>query len=80
MHIEGKRNRCLGAISPLFHNILLHVPVVRFSCLNSDQVYLLRSKRVFDMSDFEITRVDCILIHSNLVFAICVDVSSTILS
>ena len=29
-----------GAISPLFHNILL--PVVRFSCLNRDKIFSLR--------------------------------------
>ena len=33
---KKRRNCSLGAISPLFHNILL--PVVRFSCLSRDQI------------------------------------------
>ena len=36
MKIMWKR----GEIAPLFHNILL--PVVRFSCLNRDQIFTLR--------------------------------------
>ena len=38
--VEKRRNCSLGAISPLFHNILL--PVVRHSCLNRDQIFTLR--------------------------------------
>ena len=49
-----------GAISPLFHNILL--PVVRFSCLNRDTIFSLRDKRLFEISEVEITRADCILL------------------
>ena len=50
-----KRRNCSGAISPLFHNILL--PLVRFSCLNRDQI-LLRDMRLFEIDEIEITRVD----------------------
>ena len=38
--VEKRRNCFLGAISPLFHNVML--PVVRFSCLNRDQIFTLR--------------------------------------
>ena len=41
-----------GAISPLFQNILL--PVIRFSCLNKDQI-LLEDKLLFEISEVEIT-------------------------
>ena len=47
------RNSCF-AISPLFHNILL--PVIIFSCLGRDRSSL-RDKRLFEISEFEITRV-----------------------
>ena len=43
----------------LFHHILL--PVVRFSCLNRDQISL-RDKRLLEISEVEITSVDCICI------------------
>ena len=55
--MEKRRNCSLGAISSLFHNIfclLLDVLVsvgTRFS---------LRDKRLFEISEFEITRVNCI--------------------
>ena len=45
------------AISPLFHKILLSV--VRFSCLKGTG-FSLRDKRLFEISEVEITRVDCI--------------------
>ena len=54
--MEKRRNCSLGAISPLFHNIFLHV--VRFSCLGRVQI-LLRDKRIFEISEFEIARVNC---------------------
>ena len=38
--VEKRRNWSKGAISPLFHNILL--PVGRFSCLNRDQNFTSR--------------------------------------
>ena len=44
------------AISPLFHNILL--PVVRFSCLGRTR-FSLRDKRLFEISEVEIKRVNC---------------------
>ena len=56
--MEKRRNCSLGAIPPLFHNIfvclLLDVHVsagTRFS---------LRDKRLIEISEFEITRVNCI--------------------
>ena len=54
---KRRRNCSLGAISPLFHNIShllldFHVSTgTRFS---------LRDKRLFEISEVEITRVDCI--------------------
>ena len=49
-----KRRKCsLGAISPLFHNILL--PFGR-----SGTRFSLRDKRLFEINEFEITRVNCI--------------------
>ena len=44
--VEERRNCSLGAISPLFHNILL--PVVRFSCLNRDQIFTSRQAVIRD--------------------------------
>ena len=55
--MEKRRTCSLGAISPIFHNIFL--PVVRFSCLGRDQIPL-RDKRLFEISEAEITRVNCI--------------------
>ena len=58
--VEKRRNCSLGAISPLFHNIFcmlldFHVKAgTRFS---------LRDKRLFEISEVEITRVNCILTH-----------------
>ena len=55
--MEKWRNCSLGAISPLFHNIFymlsdFHVRAgTRFS---------LRDKRLFEISEVEITRVNCI--------------------
>ena len=56
--VEKRRNCSLGAISPLSHNIFymlldFHVKAgTRFS---------LRDKRLFEISEVEITRVNCIL-------------------
>ena len=55
--MEKRRNCSLGAISPLFYNIFhlllgFHVQAgTRFS---------LRDKRLFEISEVEITRVNCI--------------------
>ena len=57
--VEKRRNCSLGAISPLFHNIFymlldFHVKAgTRFS---------LRDKRLFEISEVEITRVNCMYI------------------
>ena len=59
--VEKRRNCSLGAISPLFHNIFymlldFHVKAgTRFS---------LRDKRLFEISEVEITRVNCILMFA----------------
>ena len=57
--MEKRRNYSLGAISPLFHNIFL--PVVRFSCLAGTR-FSLRNKRLFEISEVEITSVSCRII------------------
>ena len=46
-----------GAISPLINNILL--PDVRFK---HGPDFSLRDKRLFEITEIEITRVDCIII------------------
>ena len=53
--MEKGRNCSPGAISPLFHNILY--PDFRFLYLNKDQI---RDKRLFEITEVEITRVDYI--------------------
>ena len=55
--MEKRRNCSLGAISPLFHNIFLLG--VRFSCLGRTR-FSLQDKRLFEISEVEITRVNCI--------------------
>ena len=59
--MEKRRNCSLGAICPFFHNI--------FYLLLDFHVYaetriLLRDKRLFEISEVEITRVDCIRINN----------------
>ena len=51
--------------SPVFHNILL--PVGRF-CVKAGTRFSLRGKQLFEISEFEITRVNCIFygIHCNI--------------
>ena len=58
----------LGAISPLFHNILL--PILDFN-VKSGTSFSLRDKRLFEISEVEITRVHCLptayhKIHKNI--------------
>ena len=66
---KKRQNYSLGAIFPLFHHILL--PVIRFPCLNVGHVFA-SSKRLFEISEVEITRVDCTWtvssenVHSNM--------------
>ena len=57
--MEKRRNCSLGAISPLFNNILL--PVLRFHVKTGTRISL-RYKRLFEISEVEITRVDCIIL------------------
>ena len=52
--MEKRRNCSEGAISLLFHNILLLVS--RSLCVSR---FSLRDKPLFEISEFEITRVDC---------------------
>ena len=47
--MEKWRNCFYGAISPVFHNILL--PAGRILSLNRDKI-LLRDKRLFEKSDY----------------------------
>ena len=58
--MEERRNCSLGAIAPLFHNILSHV--VRFPFKTGTR-FSLRDKRLFETSEVDITRVDCISIY-----------------
>ena len=55
--MQKRRNGSLGAISPLFHNILL--PFVRFM-LKKRTIFSLWEKRLYEISEIEITRVSCI--------------------
>ena len=55
--VEKRRNCSLGAISPLFHNILLLL--LDFHVKTGTRVSL-RDKRLFEISEVDITRVDCI--------------------
>ena len=43
------------------------LPDVRFLCLNKDQIFL-RDKRLFEITEVEITRVDCSLLSFSLRF------------
>ena len=55
----GKRRNCsLGAISPVFHNILYLLLDLLFY---AGTRFLLRDKRLFEISEVEITRVNCII-------------------
>ena len=54
--MEKRRNCSLEAISPLFHNmfyLLLDFHV------QAGTIFSLRDKRLFEISEFEITRVNC---------------------
>ena len=64
--MENGRNCSLGAISPLIHNILL--PDVRFYVQRRTR-FSLRNKRLFEITEVEITRVDCIIGWFSLDFA-----------
>ena len=54
--VEKWRNCSLGAISPLFHNILL--PVINFYVKTGTR-FSLRDKWLFEISEVAITRIDC---------------------
>ena len=53
------RNCSQGAISPLLHNILQ--PDLKFLCKKTPTRFSLRDKRLFEITEVEITRVDCII-------------------
>ena len=55
--MEKRRNCSLGETSPLFHNIFCLLLDVRVS---AGTRFSLRDKRLFEISEFEITRVNCI--------------------
>ena len=65
--VEKRKNCSLGAISPLLHNILL--PAVIFPCYIGTR-FLLRDKRLFEISEVEITRVDCIFVSLSVSFVL----------
>ena len=52
-----KRRNCSLAISPLFHNIFTSCSI---SCLAGTS-----DKRLFEISEFEITRVSCSLVFQS---------------
>ena len=54
--MEKRRNCSKGAISPLFHNIFY---LLDFHVYAGTRISL-RDKRLFEISEFEITRVNCI--------------------
>ena len=56
--MEKRRNCSSGAISPLFHNILL--PDVDL-CVKTGTRFSLRDKQLFEISEVEITRVNYII-------------------
>ena len=56
--VEKRRNCSLGAISPLFHYIFYML--LDFHVLAGTR-FLLRDKRLFEISEFEIARVSCML-------------------
>ena len=52
----------MEAISPLFHDILIFCYLVLdFHVKKTGTRYSLRDKQLFEISEVEITRVDCIL-------------------
>ena len=55
--MEKRRNCSFGAISPLFHNILLSV--IRIPCRKQEPYFYSRLFKLFKISEFEITSVDC---------------------
>ena len=56
--VEKGRNCSPGAISPLFHNIY---NLILDFCVITRTRFFLRDKRLFEITEVEITRVDCIL-------------------
>ena len=54
--MEKRRNCSLGAISPLFHNIFYMLLDFHVQAGTS---FSLRDKRLFEISEVEITRVNC---------------------
>ena len=62
--MEKRRNCSLGASFPIFHNILLLV--VRFLCWEIGTRYSFKDKRLFEISEVDITRVDCIFKYSKM--------------
>ena len=46
--VEKRRNCTLGAISPLFHNTCILLPVVRFPCENREKIFTSREVVIRD--------------------------------
>ena len=55
--VEKGRNCSPGAISPLFHNIY---NLILDFCVLTRTRFFLRDKRLFEITEVEITKVDCI--------------------
>ena len=72
--MEKRRNCSLGAISPLFHKYFLYM-FLDFHVYAGTR-FLLRDKRLFEISKVEITRVDklykCVV--KNLIIGICLNI------
>ena len=56
----------IAPVSPLIHNILL--PDVGFLCLKQGSDFSLRDKRLFEITEVEIARVDCISIPISFIY------------
>ena len=59
--VEKGRNCSPGAISPLFHNIY---NLILDFCVITRTRFFLRDKRLFEITEVEITRADCIVLIS----------------
>ena len=60
--MEKGTNCSPGAISPLFHNIC---DLILNFCVETWTRFSLRDKRLFEITEVEITRVDCMFIKQN---------------
>ena len=69
--MEKGRNCSPGAIFPLFHNIY---NLILDFCVITRTRFSVRDKRLFEITEVEITRVDCsfhLLHRSSVCFPVC---------